>query len=109
MQRLSNFKPKNLVEALDALDQASHPDGIEPFSQTVEKELGDRYLKTLGKTISTEWDLGQGSHLEVFFQNEGIQDVDQMTKIIMLAFYRKLNNQDCSLDTVKAEVKAVFK
>lgn len=109
MQRLSNFDPKSLMEALDALTKASHPDGIESFSQTPEKELGDRYVKTLGKTISVEWNLIGDSSLSSYFKNEGIEDIDQMVKIVILAFYRKLNSLECDLESIKKDLRSVFK
>ena len=109
MQKLGNFTPKNLVEALNALDKSSHPDGIEPFSSTTEEMLGDKWMHTLGKTIMTEWRLGMKSHIDVYFRNQGIDDAHQMAQIIILAFHRKLNNEPCSLETVKTDVASLFK
>lgn len=108
MQKLGKFTPKNLVEALNALDKSCHPDGLEAFSNTSEDKLFT-YMKSLGKTISTEWRLGMKSHIDVYFRNQGIDDPRRMTQIIMLAFHRKINNEPCSLESVKKDVVSLFK
>lgn len=108
MQKLGKFTPKNLVEALNALDKSCHPEGLEIFSSITEDKLLT-YMRTLGKTISTEWKLGSGSHIEVYFRNQGIDNINQMTQIIMLAFHRKINNEPCSLESVKKDIVSLFK
>jgi len=108
MQKLGNFNPTNLVEALNALTTASHPDGIETFSSTLEAELY-KYIPSLGKTISTEWKLGMKSHIDVYFRNQGIDNPSHVIQIIILAFHRKLNNEPCSIETVKKDITNLFK
>lgn len=108
MQKLGTFKPKNLVEALDALKKASHPEGLESFSNVTEEVLHG-YQRSLGKTISTEWKIGQNSHIEVYFRNQGIDNATRMVQILILAFHRYLNGEPCSLESVKKDVVSRFK
>ena len=108
MQRLGKFNPKNLLEAIDALKKASHPEGLESFSNVTE-DLLHSYQRSLGKTISTEWKIGQNSHIEVYFRNQGIDNATRMIQIIILAFHRYLNGEPCSLETVKKDIVSLFK
>lgn len=108
MQNLSEYTPKNLVDAINALERACHPDGLETFSNVPEAHL-KKYLPSLGRTISTEWRLGLGSYLDLYFKQQGITDSEQIVKIIILMLHRKINNEPCSLETVKKDIVGIFK
>lgn len=87
--------PTNLDEALEILDNE------ENRKFAMEHQENDFLCELhfdIGMKLRNDWELWHGSSLAKWFNEKGIYHADDMSSIILLAYYRKVNNKDIMLD-----------
>lgn len=91
------YIPKNLEDALLELDKRMEEDAMETFKNLSEEEAHRKAFFSFGRWIMVKWGMEDGSRLTEYFRQQQIGVVEDMTRIIMISYHRKLNQKP--LDT----------
>jgi hypothetical protein len=91
------YIPKNLEDALLELDKRMEADAMETFKNLSEEEAHRKAFFSFGRWIMVKWGMEDGSRLTEYFWQQQIGVVEDMTRIIMISYHRKLNQKP--LDT----------
>lgn len=86
------YVPTDLEDTLKELSRMLHPQLIERIKSGTENDLHQYHLG-LGMWMRNYWGLWQGSRLSTWFNQEGIQEPDAMSGIILHSYWRHLNAQ----------------
>lgn len=87
--------PKNLDEALEMLDNEENRKFAKEHQ---ENDFLCELHFSIGMKLRNDWELWHGSTLAKWFNEKGIYHADDMSSIILLAYYRKVNGEDIKLD-----------
>ncbi len=88
------YIPKDLVDAFRELDKKTDEQSRIKFRSLAETDAERKLFFSLGRWIWTNWSFYEGSRLSHWFKEVGITYPDDMTKIILIAYHRKLNGKD---------------
>lgn len=92
------YIPQNLEECFLELDKILKPKDISNFKNLKEEKDVSLYHHGLGTWLRNNWYLWGGSRLSKYFNNLGIYHPDDISSIILVSYYRYLNQQEIKLD-----------
>lgn len=98
------YIPKDLFDAFDQLDKLIDDEGLAKFKAHTEEECVRKLHFSLGRWIWLNWGLMEGSRLSVFFGDYNIRHAEDMSRIIIRSYHRKVNNKDIAF---KAQIDAL--
>jgi hypothetical protein len=87
------YIPRNLFDALTELDKRMEPDAIEAFKSLTEEDASRKAFFSFGRWIMVKWGMEEGSRLTEYFRQQKVGVVDDMVRIIMIAYHRKINGK----------------
>jgi hypothetical protein len=90
------YIPKDLEDCFKELKIVLPPALIEEIRSGTEDDMA-RYHRDLGVWLRNNWGLWSGSRLKDYFNNQGIKHPDDMSGIILISFWRHLNNKPIQL------------
>lgn len=88
------YIPKDLMDAFRELDKKTDENSKMKFKNLDEHSAEHKLFFSLGRWIWSNWSFYEGSRLSHWFKETGITYPDDMTKIILIAYHRKLNGKD---------------
>ncbi|MCI5081744.1 MAG: hypothetical protein MRY78_08635 [Saprospiraceae bacterium] len=88
------YIPKDLNDALNQLDKLIDSESKVKFKWLEEDEAVKKLHFSFGRWIIYNWSLYEGSRLSVYFQQIGVTYPDDIAKLLMRAYHRKLNRKD---------------
>jgi hypothetical protein len=91
------YIPKDLQDALSELDKRMEDDARTTFKQLSEEEAATKAYFSMGRWMMVKWGMEDGSRLTHFFQLNQIGFLEDMVRIIMITYHRKINQKP--LDT----------
>lgn len=88
--------PESLCEAVDLLDDLiDDPVDREMFQTTDAQDVTTAFHHTLGRYLRNEWRLWEdGTPLRTWFLSHGLEHADDMSGIILAAWWHRLNDSD---------------
>ena len=92
------YIPKNLDDAFDQLDQLLSSENIYTLKALQSEDDLARYHFGLGLWMRNNWGLWRGSRLTKHFNDLGIYHPDDMSAIILVSYWRRLNNLPIKLE-----------
>ena len=99
-----NRPPRTISEAVQKLSEIIPNHEVAIIRRTTEEEFTGNAVATLGPWMKQEWDLiNPESDLANFFYNNEIYSTDEMSEIILIAFWRRLNGVPLDLDRLILE------
>jgi hypothetical protein len=91
--------PETISEAVDYLFKLIPNKEIAIIRRTTEEEFSTNAISTLGHLMKEEWKLySEESPLGLFFMKNEIFNPDEMSEIILICFWRRVNGQDMNID-----------
>jgi hypothetical protein len=99
------YIPADLEEAYDELSRLADPAGIIEFKSAPEDSIRRKLHFGLGRWIMINWGLEEGSRISHHLRLKGVSVPDDMVRIIIVTWHRKLNNLPTKLEEEIALVK----
>lgn len=99
------YIPKDLGDAVQLLDQIVDEDGKRKFANRTDSIAVNTVFFSFGRWINVNWGFEGGSRLTVALNKLGVSYPDDMTKLIMYAFHRYLNQRDLDLQNLIPKIK----
>ena len=87
------YIPKDVNEALLQLNKLIDEESKAKFKSLPEAEVNSKLFFSLGRWITYNWSLYDGSRLAVYMQNMGIYHPDDMAGFIITVYHRSLNQK----------------
>lgn len=100
------YIPKDLMDAFRELDKKTDENSRMKFKNLTEDDAERKLFFSLGRWIWSNWSFYEGSRLSHWFKEAGITYPDDMTKIILIAYHRKLNAKDIDFKGLAIRFKA---
>lgn len=88
------YIPRDLFEAFRELDKKTDESSKQKFRTMTEAETEHKLFFSLGRWIWTNWSFYEGSRFSQWFRDAGITYPEDMAKIVILAYHRKLHGKD---------------
>lgn len=98
------YIPVDLEDALRILDEIVGEEGKQKFKSRVDSVAVNKIYFSFGRWINLNWGMEQGSRLTVALNKLGVSYPDDMTRMIMYAWHRHLNDQPLELDSLTERV-----
>lgn len=98
------YIPTDLNDAIRILDEIVDEQGKKKFASQTDTFAVNNVFFSFGRWININWGMEQGSRLTVALNKLGVSYPDDMTRLIMYAWHRHLNNEPLNLDTLVNEV-----
>lgn len=96
--------PKDLEEALVMLEKRASPAALADIKASNEGQMLRLYVDA-GRDIRNRWGLWGGSPLAKFFNAQGVLHPDDMSRIILRSFWRRVHAQPIELEAQTAVAK----
>lgn len=94
------YIPKDLQDALQELDKRMEEDARITFKQFSEEEAAGKAYFSMGRWMMVKWGMEDGSRLTHFFQQNQIGFLEDMVRIIMISYHRKVNQKPLDTETL---------
>ncbi len=91
-----SYIPKDLNEVFVELNRKTDEQSRQRFRTVPEETAVEKLFFSLGRWMTHNWGLYEGSRLSKYFQDLGIHHPDEMVTLMMIAYHRNLNRK--SLD-----------
>jgi hypothetical protein len=99
------YIPVDLDDAYSELNRLSNPDALASFRKAPEDEIRRKLHFGLGRWIMSNWGLEEGSRISHYLKQKGISIPDDMVRVIIVTWHRKLNNKPLMLEEEIAVIK----
>lgn len=103
------YIPKNLDEAILEVDKFYSYSLKTEIKKLDEDDFGIEYHFVTGIKIRNNWALWTGSRLSKFFNRSGINNPDDMSRIILTSYHRKLTGNPINFRMQVSEYKEYWK
>jgi len=100
------YIPADMEEAFEELNTLSEGEGVAKFKQAPEEVIARKLHFGLGRWISVNWNLEEGSRYEYYLRQLGLSKVDDMVQFTIVSWHRSLLNKDLEIEKRVAEYKA---
>ena len=101
------YIPADLDDAHNELSRLADPKGLASFKSSPEDSISRKLHFGFGRWILLNWGLEEGSRISHHLKSKGISFPDDMVRVIIVTWHRKLNDRPLLLDEEikKAEMR----
>lgn len=92
------YIPRDLNDAFTELERLSSPADLKKFQTAPEAAVRTRFHFGLGRWMIVNWGFYEGSRLSDYLKTAGLQHPDDMARVILVCFYRHLNQQSLKFE-----------
>lgn len=92
------YIPVDLEDAYAELERLADADGLTKFKNAPEEEIRRRLHFGLGRWIMINWGLEEGSRISHYLSQKGITVPDDMVRIIIVTWHRRLHGKPLGLE-----------
>lgn len=92
------YIPVDLEDAYRELSRLSDQSGLIAFKSAPEDSIRRKLHFGIGRWIMTNWGLEDGSRISHYLRLKGISIPDDMVRVIIVTWHRKLNDRPLMLD-----------
>ncbi len=100
------YIPKDLFDAFAELNRLTDLDSRTKFTSMSENDAARKLYFSLGRWITTNWGLYDGSRLGQYLREAGISFPEDQAMAIIVCWHRSLNKQDINFKQVKEVLAA---
>jgi hypothetical protein len=100
------YIPADLEEAYGELSRLADPKGLAIFKASPEDSIRRKLHFGFGRWIMLNWGLEEGSRISHYLKEKGISLPDDMVRVIIVTWHRRLNNRPLKLEEEIAIIKA---
>lgn len=87
------YIPVDLEDAHNELSRLADPAGLASFKRAPEDEVAQKLHFGLGRWILTNWGMEDGSRITHYFKLKGVPLPDDIVRIIIVTWHRKINRR----------------
>jgi hypothetical protein len=99
------YIPADLDDAHTELSRLADPQGLASFKASPEDSIRRKLHFGFGRWIMLNWGLEEGSRISHYLKGLGVSHPDDMVRVIIVTWHRKLNNRPQNLEPMLEEVK----
>ncbi len=99
------YIPVDLADAHSELSRLADPAGLTSFRRAPEDEIERKLHFGLGRWILTNWGLEDGSRISHYLKLKGVSVPDDMVRIIIVTWHRKINKRPMMVEEEIAAAK----
>ena len=99
------YIPVDLEDAHSELLRLSDPAGLASFKRAPENDVAQKLHFGLGRWILTNWGMEDGSRITHYFKLKGVPHPDDIVRIIIVTWHRKLNKRPMQVEEEIAAAK----
>ncbi|HUR30389.1 MAG TPA: DUF6794 domain-containing protein [Saprospiraceae bacterium] len=99
------YIPADLEDAYTELSRLADPQGLLMFKSAPEDSIRHKLHFGFGKWIMTNWELEEGSRISHYLKMKGVSYPDDMVRVIIVTWHRRLNGHPLKLEEEIAEAK----
>ena len=99
------YIPVDLNDAHAELSRLADQEGLITFKSAPEDSIRRKLHFGFGRWIMTNWGLEEGSRISHYLKMQGVSRPDDMVRLIIVTWHRKLNNRPLELEKELAEIK----
>lgn len=99
------YIPADLDDAHNELSRLADPKGLVAFKSSPEDSIRRKLHFGFGRWIMLNWGLEEGSRISHHLKELGISHPDDMVRLIIVTWHRKLNNRPQNLEAMLEEIK----
>lgn len=100
------YIPKNLTEVFVELKKLAEDTDLKKFKAATEQDVEIRLFPSLGRWIIHNWGFYGGSRLSHYLKSVGLTHPDDMSRFLMVAFHRTLNDKPMNVKELVTKYKA---
>lgn len=93
------YIPADMAEAFEELSTLAEDGGVAKFKSASEEIISRKLHFGLGRWISINWNLEEGSRYEYYLRNLGLTKVDHMIQFTIVSWHRHLLGKDLEVET----------
>ncbi len=98
------YIPIDMEDAFEELNRLSEPKGLASFKNAPEEAIRSRLHFGLGRWILINWGMEDGSRISHFLKLKGVSMPDDMVRIIIVSWHRRLNGKPLLLEEEIAQI-----
>ena len=95
------YIPKDIFDAFAELNRLTDADSRQKFASISENDAARKLYFSLGRWITTNWGLYEGSRLGHYLREAGISYPEDQALAIVVCWHRSLNKKDINFKQVK--------
>ena len=95
------YIPKDIFDAFNELNKLTEPDSRAKFMAMSENEAARKLYFSLGRWITTNWGLFEGSRIGQYLREGGISYPEDQAMAIIVCWHRSLNKKDINFKQIK--------
>ena len=99
------YIPADLEDAYRELERLSDPQGLVEFKTAPEDSIRRKLHFGFGRWILSNWGLEEGSRISHHLKEKGVSVPDDMVRIIIVTWHRRLNGKPAKLEEELALVR----
>jgi len=100
------YIPVDLNDAHAELSRLADQEGLLKFQTAPEDSIRRKLHFGFGRWIMTNWGLEEGSRISHYLKTLGVSRPDDMVRLIIVTWHRKLNNRPLEIEKELAEIKS---
>ncbi len=98
------YIPIDLEDAYNELSRLTDAEGLIAFKISPEDSIRRKLHFGFGRWILTNWGLEEGSRISHFMKSKGISIPDDMVRVIIVTWHRRLNGRTLRLEEEIASI-----
>lgn len=99
------YIPIDLEDAYNELNRLSDQQGLIEFKSAPEDSIRRKLHFGFGRWIMTNWGFEEGSRLSHYLKEKGVSVPDDMVRLIIVTWHRKLNGRPLNVEGEIAAIK----
>lgn len=103
------YIPKDIQDAVSELDKKIEPEGLNAFKNYTEDEAASKSFFGFGRWMSYNWGLDEGSRLSHYFRTQGLSNVEDIIRVLMITYHRHINDKPLDTESLIKHFKELRK
>src|SRR5687767_1142556 len=100
------YIPADLEDAYAELNRLADQQGLMTFKFAPEDSIRRKLHFGFGRWIMTNWGIEEGSRISHYLKQKGVSMPDDMVRVIIVTWHRKLNGRPLKLEEEIAAIKS---
>lgn len=94
------YIPKDIPDVVSELDKKIESEGLEAFKNYTEDEAASKSFFGFGRWMSYNWGLEEGSRLSHYFRLQGLSNVEDIIRVLMITYHRHINDKPLETESL---------
>ena len=99
------YIPEDIPDALRELDRLTPEESQVAYRDATEERVLEKLFYSFGRWMIYNWGFYEGSRLSHHLREAGVNHPEDMAKLLMLAYHRKLNEKPLDIEKEIADIR----